>query len=202
MRVAHIIPSAFNYFDDIRSVAFQTVDYLDKETSLEVEAFTLQYNEPSSKLKQEIQTKAPHRNYQGVVAFNEVLSRLDSYELVHLHAPFLGGARKLVAWKKEHPDIPLVISYYRKVYYQDIISVYLQWYNAFYLPKLLREAGGILCFSSLPKVWFIKSTARVVDGREVCGLEKEPLTFSFDSLQLPELERLGKFLVKLYNNVV
>ncbi|EKD42976.1 MAG: hypothetical protein ACD_72C00515G0006, partial [uncultured bacterium] len=46
MRVLHIIPSAFDYFDDIRSEAFKMID-AEIEMGIDAEAMTLEYGAPT-----------------------------------------------------------------------------------------------------------------------------------------------------------
>ena len=58
MRVIHIIPSAFEYFDDIRSQAFRLLDGLNK-LGVETEAFTLQYGSTNKAQKASIKEAAP-----------------------------------------------------------------------------------------------------------------------------------------------
>lgn len=150
MKVIHIIPSAFEYFDDIRARAFKTVS---EQNSLGIaaDAFTLQYGSVSRGEKAGINAAAPHQHYLGQSSFSQLVYRLADYDAVHLHTPFLGGAGALVKWKRAHPDIPLLASYYRPVKIVDGFSVFIWLYNRFYLPKIFALAQNVFDLTNDPK---------------------------------------------------
>lgn len=147
MRVIHIIPSAFEYFDDIRSKAFNLVNGL-HNLGVETEAFTLQYGSTGKSLKESVKSASPAvHKYINTTNAEGVLSSLENFDLVHLHAPFLGLARHMLHWKKMNPDIPLVISFYRDVPFSDTFSLFVKLYNAYFLPKVFAAADQVVCES-------------------------------------------------------
>ena len=137
MKILHIIPSAFDYFDDIRAAAFSLVGKL-PEYGIEADAFTLQYGGASREERGEVAAKAPSQRFLGLNSVAELIATLSEYDLVHAHCPFLGAAGKIIAWKKEHPQIPLVATFHRRVATQDFFSLGIVWYNRYYLPKLFQ----------------------------------------------------------------
>ena len=143
MRVIHIIPSAFEYFDDIRSHAFKLLDGLHK-LGVENEAFTLQYGSTNKAEKASIKEASPSvHNYMGNFDIDSAIDNFSDFDIVHLHCPFFGAAGKILRWKKLNPDIPLVITYYRQVRVQDLMSLFIRLYNAYYLPKIFKLADGV-----------------------------------------------------------
>ncbi len=147
MRVIHIIPTAFEYFDDIRSQAFKLLDGLHK-LGVETEAFTLQYGSTNKAEKASIKSASPSvHNYLGNFDIDSAIANFSDFDIVHLHCPFFGAAGKILNWKKLNPGIPLVITYYREVRVQDLMSLFIRLYNAYYLPKFFKLADAVSQFN-------------------------------------------------------
>ena len=143
MKVIHIIPSAFNYFDDIRSLVFSLLEGLHK-LGVESEAFTLQYGSTDKAQKASIKEASPSvHNYIGNFNINSAIDNFSNFDIVHLHCPFFGAAGKILRWKKLNPEIPLVVTYYREVRIEDLMSLFIRFYNAYYLPKFYKLADAV-----------------------------------------------------------
>ena len=148
MRVIHVIPSAFEYFDDIRSRAFKLLDGLHK-LGVENEAFTLQYGSTNKAEKASIKEASPSvHNYIGNFDINSAIDNFSDFDIVHLHCPFFGAAGKILHWKKFHPNVPLVVTYYRDVRIDDLMSLFIRFYNMFYLPKFFKLADSVSRFNT------------------------------------------------------
>lgn len=163
MKVLHIIPSAFDYFNDIRATAFSLVGKL-PGFGIEADAFTLQYGSASREERGEVAAKAPTQHFLGLTSVAELIVALNDYDLVHMHCPFLGAAGKIITWKREHPKIPLVATFHRRVITPDFFSLGIVWYNRYYLPRLFAVADAI----TTPEIEiFQKSfgTALITDGK-------------------------------------
>lgn len=143
MRVIHIIPSAFEYFDDIRSQAFKLLDGLHK-LGVENEAFTLQYGSTNKAEKASIKAASPSvHNYIGNFDIDSAINNFADFDVVHLHCPFFGAAGKILRWKKLNPNVPLVATFYRQVRVVDLMSLFIKLYNAYYLPKIDRVVEAV-----------------------------------------------------------
>ncbi len=190
MRVFHIIPSAFDYFDDIRGAAFSLVDGIN-ELGLEAEPITLQYGPPSREARASVQEATPSLKleYAKEEKFAAVEDEFQEYDIVHLHCPFFAAAPRLIKWKKSNMGHPLVVTYYRDVPFTDLFSLLIRWYNNYYLPKLFFLADAVTCFS-----WedFKKSLGRkyLADKAKLTALGGSP-----ENVHLTE----GKNLVRLMN---
>jgi len=149
MRISHIIPSFYDYFNDINEVAFSLVDGINA-LGQESKPTTLQYGPPSKEMQERIQEVAPTTApiYTGEVKFEEVINEFAGYDIIHLHSPFLGAAGKLLDWKKRNPNHPFLVTYYRDVVFTDMIALGLRWYDAYYLPKIFAAADVVTCFSA------------------------------------------------------
>lgn len=197
MKVLHIIPSAFEYFDDIRAEAFALLRELDK-LGLPTDAFTLQYGGTAREVKTSVGeiTKTeisagksePTHRYGGLQSVSGMMSNWDDYDIIHLHCPFLGAARKILDWKAAHPDTSLLVTYYRPVAVNDLISLFIRWYNNYYLPKIFIAATAIICFDLVGLI-------RTAAGRQLKNTDK-----------LAESDREAEFLARnlqmLYNNIL
>jgi len=152
MKVAHIIPSTFDYFSDIKTAAFSIAEQLDNY-DIESNIITLQYQTSEQSQKEEEKEisgpkgPAPSYSFKGLKSMGQAIDELSEYDLVHLHCPFLSAAGKILKWKQDNPNIPLLITYYREVIIKDLISIYITFYNKYYLSKIFKSAGAITCFS-------------------------------------------------------
>ncbi len=147
MRVIHIIPSAFDYFNDIRAQAFALLESLHR-LGVENEAVTLQYGAAGKTLKESVRQSAPSvHSYLGDFDMGSVIKSFADFDIVHLHCPFFGAAGKILRWKKLNPNTPLVITYYRAVRVWDLMSFFIRLCNAYYLPKFYKLAGSVSQFN-------------------------------------------------------
>ncbi|MFH1292238.1 MAG: hypothetical protein ABIH87_03500 [bacterium] len=161
MRIAHIVPSTFEYFDDIKMDAFETVEQLSKY-GIESIITTLQYSQAKRREKEKISGKAggpagkaPSYKYQGMQSIIQAIENFSSYDLVHLHCPFLGAGGKILEWKRKNPDTPLAVTYYRPVELVDFLSYFIRLYNSYYLSKIMRLAEVVMFFpQTYPKSRF------------------------------------------------
>lgn len=146
MKILHIVPSAFDYFSDIRERAFTIVEGLDA-LGWQNETITLQYGAPTRAEQFQLQQAAPSRAYGGESSAAEMETvDFENCDLLHAHAPFIGAAGKILKWKKEHSNKPLVVSYYRDINLTDIFSFFFRVYNLFYLPKIFKIADAVTLF--------------------------------------------------------
>ncbi len=195
MRVLHIIPSAFEYFDDIKKTVFELVEKLNKR-GVENEVITLQYQTPSKKERQAGLTEKVTRKYQGTVDFVAALQGAKDFDVVHLHCPFLGAADKIEEWKKNNPQIPFLVTYYRDVYWQDLISVYIRWYNYRHLPKIFALADAVACLS-------VEDFSRTSGLKYLVDKNKlAPLTAAADGVKLWNNEKNIDNLINLYDYLI
>ena len=144
MKVIHIIPSAFDYFDDIRSQAFKLLD-AQTDSGLETEAFTLQYGVTTKSDRNVAAESAPSHEYKDTHNVGALIASLDKYDIVHLHTPFFGAAGSILKWKRHKTSRPLVVTYYRDQILSDLFSVFVRLYNTFYLPKIFFIADALIC---------------------------------------------------------
>ena len=202
MRVIHIIPSAFNYFDDIRALAFELMEGLNG-LGLENEAVAVQYGTTTKKTEAAVGHAAPSRRYIGTENFAETLRDLQNYDIVHLHCPGLGALGKICAWKKNNPGVPLVASYYRGVPLADFFSLFMILYNNFYLPRIFRSAEAITCFSgeifrASRASGYLKNAGKLT---VLGGLDSFALTKKTDEVKLTDKQGVIEKLALLYESL-
>lgn len=157
MKVVHIIPTAFNYFDNIKFGAFELVEQ-EQKLGAEAKVLTLQYETVSEKEKKILSGPfgpSPSCDYQGTMGAKQAFSSLNEYDLIHLHCPFLGAAGKILQWRRLNPRKPFVVSFYEDVIWTDFTSLFVILYNRYYLPKIISSADFVLCLDeeNAKKVW-------------------------------------------------
>lgn len=147
IKIIHLAPAAFDYFNDIKARVFALAEAL-SSAGLPTEVLTLQYGATTRGEKTATKAAAPGLEYIGAVGLAEVLETLPEYHIVHLHCPFLGAARAIMAVRQKHPSRPFVITWHRPVFYKDIFSLFVRAYNAYWLPHLFNAADAVTCFSA------------------------------------------------------
>jgi len=204
LQVLHIIPSAFNYFDDVKSYAFGVLNEMNAYDDVSATALTLQYGTPTIAEKQAVSAVAPDQEYKGAHPVEEVAKNFSDFDIVHLHAPFLGAAGHILQWKKEFPKIPLVITLYRPVVVVDLIAWGIKWYNNYYLPKLFEVADLVTVFP-----WSEKMANKITERNKIDVSAKVRLLFESDSFSQVQIiekrfkqEEIVKNLFYLYSNLV
>ncbi|MCX6779851.1 MAG: hypothetical protein NT034_01570 [Candidatus Magasanikbacteria bacterium] len=144
MKVLHIIPSAFNYFDDIRREAFA---WLEEENNfgLQSEVITLEYGTTTKKEESEVGVTAPSRQFLGQQPISENANSWDRYDIINLHCPFFGAASQIISWAQANPNKALVVTYHNDFRTPDFFSLIIKFYNLYYLPKVFSIAKAV-CF--------------------------------------------------------
>lgn len=143
MKVIHIIPAAFEYFDQIKADAFKLVEELYK-LGIETEAVALQYGNTSKRMENEVKKVASSHSLASTEDTGDVISSLEKFDIVHLHTPLFGMAGKIIKWKALHQNIPLVITHHPNIATADLFSLLIKLYNIYYLPRLFKTADLIV----------------------------------------------------------
>ncbi len=207
MKVLHIIPAAFDYFDDIKLSAFSL---LENQTNLGIsaEAFTLQYNRAVSRAnKEEVAAVSPSTKYQGVVNISEAVLSFTDFDILHLHCPFLGAGEKILKWKKEHPDQPLVVTFYRRVRILDLFSFWIWWYNRYYLPRIFDvcEAVAVTSAESFKQnsgARYLKDKSKFIEIDNTSFFLGEDLTKVDNQVKLSPTEKEAWKYLWLYDKLL
>lgn len=202
MKITHIIPSAFEYFDDIRDRAFSWVEALG-DLGVDVEVFTLQYGgKPPAEVRQEVAAVAPSRTYEKTVPVQTMTKIITTGltpkepEIIHLHTPFLGGAGQILDFIKSRPNAHLVVTHHRPVKFEDLISVYIYFYNHYYLPKFFTLADAILLIE--PKAPVREQTVKFGGKVYMLGLDKNS---NPDYPHPISAETVAESLIMMYNKL-
>jgi len=144
MKILHIVPTAFEYFEKIRSEAFGLVDDLNN-LGFACEIITLQYSAVSKRLKSRVAEESEERiGFEKNYGDKELADKLDKADIIHLHAPFLGMGKKLLKYKREHKEKKFLITMHANLPYSDLFTIIIWLYNGFYLKRLMNEADFVV----------------------------------------------------------
>lgn len=207
MKVLHIIPAAFDYFDDIKLSAF---NLLENQANLGIaaEAFTLQYNRVVPKTKQaEVALSAPSTQYQGTVNIAEAAASFADFDILHLHCPFLGAGGRILKWKIEHPRQPLVATFYRRVNIPDFLSLWIWWYNRYYLPRIFDVCEAVAAtsaesFKQNLGARYLKDKSKFIEIDDTSFFLGEDLTKADNQVKLSPAERMASKYAWLYDKLL
>jgi len=145
MKVLHIIPNAFDYFEDVRHEAFEILEK-ESELGIDADAITLDYGTITRKEKTETKIVAPSQQYLGQQPIETNVDVWQNYDIINLHCPFFGAGGKILEWIKNHPDKFLILTYHRDFKTTDFFGYIIKYYNYYYLPKLFKLATWALFF--------------------------------------------------------
>jgi hypothetical protein len=210
MKVIHIIPSAFEYFNDVRE---QAMNLVEKERGLGVdaEAYTLQYGPVTSKQKGDAREEAPSLSFVSLNSGSALVDDLKNYDLVHLHAPFLGMAGSILRWKRSDNKRPLVITYWRDVRVSDLMSAFLALYNRIYLPKFFSLSDTLIFLGNdaekntaagrrlAKSAKYIYLEDLVIQGQNIANIH---LTIPPNTLKLNKVDMEANACVSVYNKLI
>ncbi len=144
MKILHIVPAAFEYFEDIRERAFDLVDDLN-QLGFDSEIVTLQYSAVSKRLEKKVAQETKKRiGFEKIYSGEELSEKIAKADVVHLHAPFLGMGKKLLKYKREHPQKKFLITLHRNLPYVDFFTIIIWLYNGFYLKRLMNVADFVV----------------------------------------------------------
>ena len=199
MRVTHIVPAAFNYFEDIRSAAFQLAGGL-QNIGIETDLFTLQYESVNKRMKTEAQEASKNTHaYIGSMNGRDLITDLNSSDLVHIHCPFLGAARLILQWQQHNPQVPFLVSYYRDVVVSDVFAGYIWLYNRVYMPKIFRAASSVM-YQNREIMGAFSGVRSMPEGKKVFFLDQISVDKKLKAQ--PEQMQLAVKMAMVYNNFI
>jgi len=144
MKILHIVPTAFEYFESIRKEAFDLVDSLG-QLGFEVDIITLQYGAVSKRFENKIAQETKERiGFEKMYSGDELFEKMEKADIIHLHTPFLGMGGKLLKYKREHPQKKFVITLYQNLPYIDFFTIIIWLYNNYYLRRLMNVADFVV----------------------------------------------------------
>lgn len=143
MKVLHIVPSAFNYFDEVRKSVFELVGNLE-EFGLDNYVFTLQYSTVNKRLEKEVEVQSKNKmSFEKIYNKEGFEEKLDWADIIHLHTPFLGMGKNILAYKKKHPQKKLLVTVHKNLQYIDFFTIIIWLYNRWYLNKIIEKADFV-----------------------------------------------------------
>ncbi len=147
MHISHIVSTYPPYKGGMGNVAFEMVKGLKKKgyktsvlTPNYPQGLTQQYDADIIKLD-------PVFSYGNSAFVPSLYSHLKKTNLIHLHYPFFGGAETVAFFKRNHPDIPLVISYHMDVQGAGLLKAFFQIYRKTFFPWIMNKADTIIVSS-------------------------------------------------------
>ncbi|HNU96132.1 MAG TPA: hypothetical protein PKH95_01870 [Candidatus Magasanikbacteria bacterium] len=209
IKVLHIVPSAFDYFEKIRKEAFLLVDSLD-ELGFDNYVFTLQYEAVNKRLEKKVQRETKGKmGFEKIYNIAEIKDKMDEADIIHLHAPFLGMGKKILEYKKKNPKKKFIVTLHPGLPYVDFFTIIIWLYNSWYLGKMFaiadfvavenedifKKAGGFAKLKDEKKlvlinnfINFIKENNPVIEGK-LDELKKNDLP-TYSALAYGELYRI------------
>lgn len=194
MKVLHIVPAAFNYFDNIRSEAFAILEE-ENNFGIDSDVITLEFGSTTKKEQAEVKTASPGSRFMGQQSVVENTKSWDYYDVINLHCPFLGAGSHIINWAKDQPSKRLVITYHNDFKTPDFFSLIIKFYNLYYLPKLFSLAKAV-CF-------FANRRSDSMSGIKMLKNDEKAFVLgqTSDELDIHNID-VASDLILVYNNIM
>jgi len=166
MRIAEVSSTFPPYRGGIGNVCLENTKELSTR-GYEVTVFTPSYENFWQRLRG--QKKSEHQGFRvkrlvpifryGNAGFlPQLVKYLKSYNIIHLHYPFFGGAEVIYFWfrfkkiysryKKKRCLLPrLIITYHMDVVGNGPLGLFFRWHTKYLMPKIIKEADKIIVSS-------------------------------------------------------
>lgn len=147
MHIGHVVSTYPPYQGGMGNVAFEMVGAL-VEKGHKITVFTPDYSKAGAQSDEGGVIKIkPLFKYGNAAYIPKLYAHLKNVDIIHLHYPFFGGAETVARFKKNHPGIPLVITYHMDVEGKGLLRWFFRFYNKFLFPKIIKTADTILVSS-------------------------------------------------------
>lgn len=169
MKIAHVVSTYPPYKGGMGNVAASFVRGLEKKGH-KVVVLTPDYQKARERYQFESVTRLkPVFKYGNSAFVPNLYAHLKDVDVIHLHYPFFGGAETVARFKKNHPQIPLVISYHMDVEGAGLLKAFFQIYSKLWMPRILKSAD-IIIVSSMDYV----EASKLFDVREYSNIIELP----------------------------
>ena len=115
----------------------------------QVTVFTLKTRHPFEIVDEypfEVQRLRPWFKYGNAGMLPQFFYKLPSFDLIHLHYPFFGGA-EIVYFLDKFKDLKIVVTYHMDVFGQGLLAKFFQWHKNYITPRILDKADRIIVTS-------------------------------------------------------
>lgn len=89
----------------------------------------------------------PKFKFGNAAWLNQLPAEFKNLDVVHLHYPFLGGVRVVLKFKKQNPQIPLVVTYHMDLIGKSWKRIFFKIYSILTIPKIFEVADKIIVSS-------------------------------------------------------
>lgn len=148
MRIAEVTPVFPPYRAGIANVAYYN-SWILATLGHDVTVFTPRYKNRAPFADEypfKVERLYPWFHY-GKAGFLPQLSwKLMSYDVIHLHYPFFGGA-EIIYFLDKIKDLKLVVTYHMDVVGTGLLSKFFHWHTEHVLPRILDRADKIIVTS-------------------------------------------------------
>lgn len=143
MKVAHIVCTFPPYYGGMGNSVFDIATNLIAK-GIDVEIFTPYYEEITEEVHEAVTRLSPYLKKGNAAWMPQIKSRLQHFDIVHLHYPFFGTATAVYRFKKQYPDIPLVVTYHMDTRSPGLKGLFFAAYAKFWMPKILHAADALI----------------------------------------------------------
>ena len=147
MKIALVTPSYPPYRGGMGNVAFNFAKQLGV-LGHSVEVFTPKYAHMDKKdVDSNVHLLTPWLSYGNAGLVPQLLWKLNGFDVIYAHLPFIGAAKGLLGYKLLHPTKKLVIHYQMDLIGEGFLKIIFWWYSQIFLRLLLAFADTIIVSS-------------------------------------------------------
>lgn len=147
MKIAQIVCRFKPYKAGIGNVAYSNALGLAK-LGHQVTVFTPLYNNKDASYASadfKIVRLRPWLKFGNAGFLPQLFWKLKSYDIIHLHYPFFGGAEVVWLLKKiKKNKMPLVITYHHDIVGGKFLKLFFNFHNKYLLPRIIKSADKVI----------------------------------------------------------
>jgi len=148
MKIAEVTPVFPPYKAGMSNVAYYNAWAL-STLGHDVTVFTTKYKNGISHSDEypfKVQRLGAWFKYGNAGILPQLFYKLPSYDIIHLHYPFFGGA-EIIYFLDKIKDLNLIVTYHMDVFGTGLMSNFFQWHRNHVTPRMLDRADKIIVTS-------------------------------------------------------
>jgi len=144
MKIAHLVCTFPPYHGGIGNTCWHEAEGLSSEHQITILTPIYRANQKIHSEHFKLIYLRPWLKYGNAAWVPQIKKYLSSFDIIHLHWPFIGAAKAVLVWKMFHPKKKLIIQYQMDLVGQGIFKVIFSVYRWIFLPLMVKLADKII----------------------------------------------------------
>ena len=144
MKIAHLVCTFPPYHGGIGNTCWHEAEGLSPEHQVTVFTPLYHTNQKINSDHFKLVYLQPWLKYGNAAWVPQIAKNLSSFDIIHLHWPFIGATKAVLGWKMIHPKKKLIVQYQMDLIGQGIFKIIFSIYRWMFLPLMVKLADKII----------------------------------------------------------